>query len=144
MSEILAQLPLARPVLDALGERVGVLGDLFNPAPNRWKTRTVRKCCRVHTHRPNDASYANSLNTAFDLVNNLARASSHRAIGRPETHFAYRTSLDLTTWALPPTCPKPILHRSSWAASRFGQQQLLAYQLPLCDGPLLRQPCRNR
>ncbi len=77
MSEILAQLPLARPVLDALGERVGVLGDLLNLIES-LENEDSEKAAAVLTRLPEiDASYANSsLTRALTWANNLARESS--------------------------------------------------------------------
>ncbi len=77
MNEILAQLPLARPVLDALGERLGVLGDLLNLIES-LENEDSEKAAAVLTGLPDiDATYANScLTRALSWANNLAREAS--------------------------------------------------------------------
>lgn len=77
MNEILAQLPLARPVLDALGERHGVLGDLLNLIES-LENEDSEKAAAVLTGLPDiDATYANScLTRALAWANNLAREAS--------------------------------------------------------------------
>ena len=77
MSEILAQLPLARPVLDALGERRGVLGDLLSLIES-LENEESETAATVLTRLPAiDTTYANScLTRALTWANNLARESS--------------------------------------------------------------------
>jgi EAL and modified HD-GYP domain-containing signal transduction protein len=77
MSEILAQLPLARPVLDALGERRGILGDLLSLIES-LENEESEKASTMLTRLPEiDATYANScLTRALTWANNLARESS--------------------------------------------------------------------
>lgn len=74
MSEILAQLTLAAPVHDALGERKGVLGDLLalvESLENEDRDRAAEVLQRLPDI---DRSYANScLTRALTWANNLAR-----------------------------------------------------------------------
>ncbi len=77
MNEILAQLPLARPVLDALGNRLGVLGDLLSLIES-LENEDSEKAAAVLTRLPEiDTTYANScLTRALAWANNLAREAS--------------------------------------------------------------------
>ena len=76
MRDILAQLPLAKPVSDALGERTGVLGDLLSLVESlENEKRDVAS--EVLQRLPDiDIAYANScLTRALTWANNLARES---------------------------------------------------------------------
>jgi EAL and modified HD-GYP domain-containing signal transduction protein len=77
MSEILAQLPLAKPVQEALGERRGVLGDLLVLIES-LEEESREKAGVVLQRLPDiDAAYANNcLMRALTWANNLARESS--------------------------------------------------------------------
>ena len=77
MSEILAQLPLAKPVHEALGEHAGVLGDLLSLV-EALENEDREMADEALQRLPNiDASYANScLTRALTWANNLARESS--------------------------------------------------------------------
>jgi len=74
MSDILGQLPLARPVHDALGERSGVLGDLLSLIES-LENEDREKAGEMLERLPEiDASYANScLTRALTWANSLAR-----------------------------------------------------------------------
>lgn len=76
MSEILAQLPLAKPVQEALGERRGVLGDLLALIES-LEVESREKAGEVLERLPDiDAAYANNcLTRALTWANNLARKS---------------------------------------------------------------------
>lgn len=77
MNEILAQLPLARPVLDALGERLGVLGDLLNLIESLENEEREMAAAALTRLPEIDTTYANScLTRALTWANNLAREAS--------------------------------------------------------------------
>jgi c-di-GMP-related signal transduction protein len=81
MSEVLAQLPLAATVNDALGEHRGTLGDLLSLIElleNSQETGDGAKAAEILRRLPGiDASYANScLTRALAWANSLARESS--------------------------------------------------------------------
>ena len=84
MSEILAQLPVARAVHDALADRDGTLGDLLslvealeNSLENSPKGSPNRQQSILHRLPGVDAKVANScLSAALSWANNLARESS--------------------------------------------------------------------
>lgn len=77
MHDILAQLPLAKPVAEALGERKGVLGDLLALIES-LEEENRGKAAGVLQRLPDlDAAYANScLTRALTWANNLAREAS--------------------------------------------------------------------
>ena len=86
MSDVLVQLPVTRPVHDALADHGGTLGDLLSlvkcledssgkpppGAPDQRQAKTL-----LHRLPGIDANYANSsLSAALSWANNLARESS--------------------------------------------------------------------
>ena len=77
MADILAQLPVARPVSDALGNRDGVLGTLLSLIEVLEEEDGVQ-ADKILSHLPEiDAKYANHcLTKALTWANNLARESS--------------------------------------------------------------------
>ncbi|MBS1132832.1 MAG: hypothetical protein H6R16_3834 [Proteobacteria bacterium] len=77
MVEILAQLPLAKPVQDALGDRSGVLGDLLSLVES-LEEENHQKANEVFRRLPDiDTAYANNcLMRALTWANNLARSTS--------------------------------------------------------------------
>ena len=77
MSEILTQLPVAQPVLDALGSRNGALGDLLSLV-EALEEEDGAHAARMMQRLPGiDAKYANScLTNALGWANNLARECS--------------------------------------------------------------------
>lgn len=77
MSEILAQLPLAKPVHEALGERKGVLGGLLALVES-LEAEDKEKAGEALQRLPDiDAAYASScLIRALTWANNLAREAS--------------------------------------------------------------------
>jgi len=77
MNEILTQLPLAPPVLDALGERLGVLGDLLSLIESLENEDSGKAAAVLSRLTEIDATYANScLTRALTWANNLAREAS--------------------------------------------------------------------
>jgi len=77
MSDILTQLPVAQPVLDALGSRNGTLGDLLSLV-EALEEEDGANAARMMQRLPGiDAKYANSsLTNALGWANNLAREGS--------------------------------------------------------------------
>ena len=76
MDEILAQLPLAKPVNEALGAHTGVLGDLLILIEALEETDGEKAGAVLQRLPDIDASYANScLARALTWANNLARES---------------------------------------------------------------------
>ena len=85
MSDVLGQLPVARPVHDALADHGGTLGDLLRlvkslegSAGNSPRRSPGQDSAAVLRRLPGiDANYANSsLSAALSWANNLARESS--------------------------------------------------------------------
>lgn len=84
MSEVICQLPVAQPVLDALKDRRGTLGDLLslvefleNAHDGAFDKEQSAKVENILSRLPGiDAKYANScLSRALAWANNLARAN---------------------------------------------------------------------
>ena len=76
MRDILAQLPLARPVSDALGEHTGVLGDLLSLVESLENEKRDVASEALKRLPEIDIAYANScLTRALTWANNLARES---------------------------------------------------------------------
>lgn len=74
MSDIIAQLPVAQAVLDALGSRSGILGDLLNLVESLEEDEGARAAGMMQRIPEIDAKFANScLTQALTWANNLAR-----------------------------------------------------------------------
>ncbi len=76
MRDILAQLPLAKPVSEALGERTGVLGDLLSLVESLEDEDRDKASAALQRLPDIDITYANNcLTRALTWANNLARES---------------------------------------------------------------------